>query len=260
MPPLALVAPARMVPASGATVLAASTMTRTAEQADPAAQAIIAQQHVTLAKAETELSWQETVSSLNAVLNSRLSAAAFDDTWIDPNDGRVKIGVVGLNPRLKAIVMQAVRATGPFAAADLVPVQYSLARLVSADAWIATRLDKPSLRAGGINFDVGYRPDLNRVQLEVADYQLTAAERALVTLRRRSTETWSKWSRRLTGAMRRASASWPSSTLVWMIRPGRPHTASATCIVSGEPPRLSSSGTSAVRAAWMARTAGASMS
>jgi streptogrisin C len=151
-----------------------------ASLADPAALSIAAQQHVTVAEADTELSWQQDLPSLNAVLSSQLSAAAFGGTWITSNDGRVKIGVVGLSSRLGITVMRAVSATGLMGAVDLVPVKYSLGQLVSADAWLAGQIDTLSPRAGGIHLDVGYRPDLNRVQLGIAG-NMTTAERALVS-------------------------------------------------------------------------------
>jgi streptogrisin C len=179
---MALVAPVHLAWTGGVTTPAASAAAvGAASLADPAALSIAAQQHVTLAEAETRLAWQQAVPSLNAALSSQLSAATLGGIWIATNDGdRVKVGVVGLNPRIRAVVLRAVRATGLFGAADLVPVKYSLSQLVSADTWVAGQLDRLSPRAGGIDLDVGYRPDLNRVQLGVAGHQLTAAERALV--------------------------------------------------------------------------------
>jgi hypothetical protein len=70
---------------------------------------------------------------------------------------------------------------GLSAATDLVPVRYSIGQLVRADAWVAAQLDNLSRRGSGpIHLNVGYLPDLNRVQLGVAGRHLTAAERALV--------------------------------------------------------------------------------
>lgn len=153
-----------------------------AQQVDPAARAIAAQQHVSLAQAETRLSWQQAVPSLNAALSSHLSAANFGGIWIAPNDGdRVKVGIVGLTPRLQATVMRAVRTMGLSGAADLVPVKYSLGQLMSADAWLAAQLDTLYSRGtSAIHLDASYRTDLNRVQLGVAGHNLTVTERALV--------------------------------------------------------------------------------
>lgn len=153
-----------------------------ARGADPAALNIMAQQDVTLAQAETRLSWQQRVPALNTALRRHLSAAKFGGTWIAPNNSdRVKVGVVGLDPRTRATITQALHAADLSAATDLVPVKYSLKQLVRADAWLAAQLDKLSSRGhGSPHLDASYRPDLNRVQLGVAGHNLTAAERALV--------------------------------------------------------------------------------
>lgn len=149
---------------------------------DPAALNIMAKQHVSLAQAETRLSWQQRVPALIAAVRSRLPAASFGGIWIAPNDSdRVKVGVVGLDSPARGAMTWAVRSVGLSAATDLVPVKYSLRQLVRADAWLAARLNKSSRRGtGSIHLDVGYRTDLNRVQLGVVGHNLTAAERALV--------------------------------------------------------------------------------
>jgi hypothetical protein len=92
-----LVAPITLTSTTGATAPAASIVASSpAQQVDPAARAIAVQQHVTLTEAETRLSWQQAVPSLNAALSRRLSAAAFGGIWIAINDGdRVKVGLVG---------------------------------------------------------------------------------------------------------------------------------------------------------------------
>ena len=152
-------------------------------QADPAARAIAAQQHVSLTEAAIRLSWQQAVPSLNTALSSQLPTAIFGGTWIATNDGdRVKVGVVDLTPHNRAIVMQAARAVGLSGATDPVPVKYSLDQLVSADTWLAAQLDKLSpSKIGAIHLDAGYRTDLNRVLLGVAGQNLTTAERLLVS-------------------------------------------------------------------------------
>lgn len=179
-----LIAPITLRLTTGATTPTASTVvTSSTLQADPAARAIAAQQHVTLAEAATRLSWQQAVPSLNTVLSSQLPAANFGGTWIATNDGdRVKVGVVGLTPHDRAVVMQAARTVGLSAATDPVPVKYSLNQLVSADTWLASQLNELSPRkASEIHLDAGYRTDLNQVQLGVAGQNLTAAERSLVS-------------------------------------------------------------------------------
>ena len=180
---VALVAPVTLTSTTGAAAPTASAVVTTpAQQVDPAARAIAAQQHVTLAQAETRLSWQQAVPSLTAALSSRLSAASFGGIWIAPKDGdRVKVGVVDLTARVRANVMQAVRAVGLSGATDLVPVRYSLGQLVSADTWLAGQWDKLSARGGAIDLGVSYRTDLNRVQVSVARHILTAAERSLIS-------------------------------------------------------------------------------
>jgi hypothetical protein len=178
----AFVAPLKLAPAFTATAPAAApAAVSAASLADPAAFSIAAQQHVSLSEAEIRLSWQQAVPALDIALSTGLPAAAFGGIWIAPDDGgRVKIGVVGLNPALHAIVMRAARAAGLSRAADLVPVRYSLTEITSANAWLAAQLGKLSPRAGGIHLDAGYRTDLNRVQLGVAGSTLSSAERALV--------------------------------------------------------------------------------
>lgn len=180
---VALVAPVTLTSTTGvATPTVSAVVTSPAQQVDPAARAIAAQQHVTLAQAETRLSWQDAVPSLTAALSSLLSTASFGGIWIAPNDGdRVKLGVVDLTAPLRAIVMRAVRATGLSGATDLVPVRYSLGQLVSADSWLAGQLDKLFARGSGSDLGVSYRTDLNRVQLSVSGHNLTAAERSLIS-------------------------------------------------------------------------------
>jgi len=179
----ALVTPITLTQTTGATVPAVPAVGASpATQADPAARAIAAQQHVSLAQAETRLSWQQAVPSLNAALSRQLSAATFGGIWIAPNDGdRVKVGVVSLAPRTRATATRAIRSAGLSAAADLVQVRYSLRQLVLADGWLGTQLDKLSrLKTSAIHLSADYRTDLNRVQLFVAGHDLTPAERALV--------------------------------------------------------------------------------
>lgn len=188
-----IIAAAAVIAAPAAPVTLASTsraaaptgsaiVTTPAQQVDPAARAIAAEQHVTLAQAEIELSWQQAVPSLNTAISRQLPASTFGGIWIAPKDGdRVKVGVVGLIPGVRAIVMQAVRAVGLSRATDLVPVKYSIGQLVSADNWLTVQLDKLSARSHGqIDLDVAYRTDLNQVQLGVAGHNLTAEEQALV--------------------------------------------------------------------------------
>lgn len=180
----ALMAPITLMQTTGVAVPAASDAVPTSvSQADPAARAIAAQQHVTLAQAETRLSWQQAVPSLNAALSRGLPAATLGGTWIASNNGdRVEVGLIGLNPNIRAIVMRAVRAAGLSAAADIVRVRYSAGQLVRADAWVSGQLIKLyGNQNGTIHLDVGYRMDLNRVQLGVAGHYLTRAERALIT-------------------------------------------------------------------------------
>ena len=176
----ALVAPVTLTSVTETTAPTVPVSVATAaQQVDPAARTIAAQQHVTLGQAEIRLSWQQTVPSLDTALSSQLSAATFGGTWIAPNDGdRVKVGLVGAGPRVRAVVMRAVSAVGLSGAVDLVPVQYSLGQLVSADAWLAAQFDK---LPGAVHLDVSYLPDLNRVQLGVAGPYLSAAERVLIT-------------------------------------------------------------------------------
>lgn len=179
----ALVAPITLTSTVGATAPAVSTVAAiSVQQIDPAARAIAAQQHLTLAQAETRLSWQRAVPSLNTALSSQLSAATFGGIWIAPNDGdRVMVGIVGLTLHVRVIVMRAVRAVGLSAATDMVPVKYSLGQLVEADTWMAAQLDKLSSReVSAVHLDVGYSPDVNRVLLGVAGRNLTAGEQALV--------------------------------------------------------------------------------
>ena len=173
---------ATAAPATGAAAHGSAVVTGPADGADPAALELAAQQHVTLAQAETRLSWQQAVPSLNAALSSRLPAAAFGGIWIAPNDGdRVKVGVVGSDPRVQATVLRAVRAAGLSTAADVVPVRYSARQIVRADAWLGAQLIRlPGARRGSVRLDVSYRMDLNRVQLGVAGRDLTPAERALI--------------------------------------------------------------------------------
>jgi hypothetical protein len=180
----ALMAPITLTPTINTTAPVTSAAVSTpANLADPAARAIATQQHVTLAQAEIRLAWQQAVPSLNVTLSRQLPAAAFGGIWIAPNDGdRVKIGVVGLTSRVRAMVMRAVHAVGLSGATDLVPVKYSLGQLVSADTWLAAQLDKLSLgKTGSIQLDASYRTDLNRVQLGVAGHHLTPADRALIS-------------------------------------------------------------------------------
>jgi hypothetical protein len=179
----ALMAPITLTSTTEASAPAVSAVVTTpAQQVDPAARAIAAQQHVTLAQAETRLSWQQAVPSLNTALSNQLSAATLGGIWIAPNDGdRVKVGVVGLTPGVRAIVIRAVRAVGLSGATDLVRAKYSLGQLVSADTWLAAQLDKLSSRkVGAIHLDADYRTDLNRVQLVMAGHNLAAEEQALV--------------------------------------------------------------------------------
>ena len=179
----ALIAPITLRLTTGATApTASSVVTSSALQADPAARAIAAQQHVSLTEAAIRLSWQQAVPSLNTVLSSQLSAAIFGGTWIATNDGdRIKVGVVGLTPHNRAVVMQAARTVGLSAATDPVSVKYSLDQLVSADTWLAAQLDELSPnKIGAIHLDADYRTDLNRVLLGVAGQNLTTAERLLV--------------------------------------------------------------------------------
>lgn len=180
----ALVAPITLTLKTGATAPTVSAIvTSSAQQADPAARAIASQQHVTLAEAETRLSWQQAVPSLNTALSSQLPAAIFGGIWIATNDGdRIKVGVVGLTPHNRAVVMQAARGVGLSEATDPIPVKYSLEQLVSADTWLAAQLDELSpSKIGAIHLDADYRTDLNRVLLGVAGQNLTAAERSLVS-------------------------------------------------------------------------------
>ena len=77
--------------------------------------------------------------------------------------------------------MRAVRVAGLSTATDLVPVKYSAGQIVDADAWLNSQLIKlPAAGQGSIHLDGSYSMDLNRVELGVAGYHLTAAERALV--------------------------------------------------------------------------------
>jgi streptogrisin C len=151
--------------------------------ADPAAVEIATQQHVTLAQAETRLSWQQATPALAGALSRQLPAAIFGGIWIDPNDGdRVKVGVVGSDPGARATVARLVSAAGLTGAADIVQVRYSAMQLQDADAWLGTQLGIVARSSTGpIQLDSDYRLDLNRVQLGVAaGQQLTAAERGLI--------------------------------------------------------------------------------
>lgn len=170
---------ALVAPTARATGLAA----RAVRAVDPAALDIVARQHVTLAQAETRLSWQQRVPTLTAELRRHLPAAKFGGIWIAPNDGdRVKVGVVGLRSSTLAVVTRAVHTAGLSAATDLVPVRYGLIQLVHADTWLSKQLVRLSHGGRGSNhLDVSYRTDLNRVQLGVAGHNLTTAERVLVT-------------------------------------------------------------------------------
>jgi hypothetical protein len=168
--------------ATGAAASAKSAPPATAvREADPAALDIVAEQHVSLAQAETRLSWQRAVPALAALLHHRLSSDLFGGIWIDPNDGdRVKIGLVGLTKHDRAVVIGALRATRLAAAADLVPVRYSFSQLKNADEWLGSELVRLARRNSTlIHLDSGYRLDLNRVLLDTSGH-LTAAERALV--------------------------------------------------------------------------------
>ena len=157
--------------------------TAPAQQVDPAARAIASQQHVSLAQAEIRLSWQRAVPSLNTALSRQLPASAFGGIWIAPNDGdRVKVGVVGADRSIQAVIIRAAGAAGLSAATDIVPVRYSAGQVVAADAWLGIQLDKLARASSApIHLDLSYRMDLNRVELGVAGGRLTAAERALVT-------------------------------------------------------------------------------
>lgn len=179
----ALLTPITLAPTTGATAPGTSVViANPARQADPAARAIAAEQHITLAQAETRLSWQEAIPSLNTALSSQLPAASFGGIWIAQNDGdRIKVGVVSSHPHVRAAVMRAVRVAGLSTATDLVPVKYSAGQIVDADAWLNSQLIKlPAAGLGSIHLDGSYNMDLNRVELGVAGYHLTAAERALV--------------------------------------------------------------------------------
>ena len=96
----ALLTPITLAPTTGATAPGTSVViANPARQADPAARAIAAEQHVTLAQAETRLSWQEAIPSLNTALSSELPAASLGGIWIAQNDGdRIKVGVVSCIP------------------------------------------------------------------------------------------------------------------------------------------------------------------
>ncbi len=148
---------------------------------DPAALAIVADQHVSVAQAEIRLSWQQAVPALAVLLHRRLSASAFGGIWIDPNDGdRVKVGVVDMNSRTASVVAGALRAAGLATAADLVAVRYSAKQLKDADAWLGVELGQLARRSSVlIQLDSDYRMDLNRVLLGTSGH-LTTAERALV--------------------------------------------------------------------------------
>ena len=181
---VALVAPITLTTKTGVIAPTTSAAVSTpAQVVDPAAKAIAAQQHVTLAQAETRLSWQQAVPSLNAALSRQLPAAALGGIWIAPNNrDRVEVGLVDPDPRIRAIVLRAVQVAGLSAATDIVQVRYSVGQLVGADAWVSSQLVKlPGDQAGIIHLDVGYRMDLNRVLLGVAGHYLTRSERALIT-------------------------------------------------------------------------------
>jgi len=173
----AIAAPATAVPARAPAMIGSA-----ARRVDPAALELSAQQHVSLAQAGIRLSWQRAVPSLNAALSRHLPAAAFGGIWIAPKDGdRVKVGVVGSDRRLQAVVMRAVRAAGLSAATDIVSVRYSARQVVAADAWLGYQLGKLARASSGtVRLDVSYRMDLNQVELGVAGRRLTAAEQALI--------------------------------------------------------------------------------
>jgi streptogrisin C len=153
--------------------------------ADPAAVEIASQQHITLAQAETRLSWQEATPTLAGALSRQLPSSLYGGTWIDPNDGdRVKVGVVGSDQTARATTARLVHADGLAAATDIVQVRYSAKELLDADAWLGAQLGVLARSSTGqTELDSSYRLDLNRVQLSVsAGQHLTAAERRLVAL------------------------------------------------------------------------------
>jgi hypothetical protein len=180
---LAVAEPARSSAAIGApTHSAPAVAISPARAADPAAAELATQQHVSLAQAETRMSWQRAVPALSAALHHGLPAARLGGIWIAPDNGdRVKVGLVAPDSHLRAIATRAVRAAGLSAATDLVPVRYSASQVVGADAWLSTQLTKlPDNRPGSIHLSVNYRMDLNRVELGVAGHHMTAAEQALI--------------------------------------------------------------------------------
>ena len=86
---VALVAPVTLTSTTGAAApTVPAVVTTPANLADPAARAIAAQQHITLAQAETRLTWQQAVPSLNVALSRAAAGSRFVGRDMDCSERR----------------------------------------------------------------------------------------------------------------------------------------------------------------------------
>jgi hypothetical protein len=171
--------------------LAAAGPARTAaapapRSSDPAVVSLVKEKGISLAEAQQRIQWQSNAVDLDEALQTTLGER-FGGVWINPPDGRVKVGVVGASRSRRAAdlpVTDAVRMAAEQRqvgdAADVVPVGYSYSYLYAASEWLGDAVLK-ARQVGLAGLGSGLATDHNAVELDLpSDRALTAVEQALV--------------------------------------------------------------------------------
>ena len=135
---------------------------------------------ISTAEAGRRLKWQRLATTKLVANGKRDLAGSFGGVWIDPDTGRVKLGVAGQTEALKSAGRAALDSVGLEDGGDVVSVVYGDAELSAASEWLGERLVKVNEGApNGLVFAT--RTDENAVVVQLpAGREVTAEQRALV--------------------------------------------------------------------------------
>lgn len=137
---------------------------------------------ISATEAQKRITWQNRAADLNDQLQQSMPTNRFAGVWIDENNDRVKVGVVGGLPASdpqKKMISDKITANAIADATDVVTFKYSSVQLDEALDWITDRLADAN-RGSQSSIQVEISPNENKVILTipVADSQMTKAQDA----------------------------------------------------------------------------------
>jgi streptogrisin C len=190
-----------------------------ADATDPAVTTLARDRGISVQEAQRRIGWQEPAMQLGEELRRALGDR-FGGLWFDEaGGGRVKVGLVGGDPREAAALIARRKLT---AVTDLVAVQHSYADLEQAHAWLSEAIIKanPPAAKGQISgLASALLIDKNQVQLELPRGQsLNAAQQAVVAAAKQrlgARLALSSWS----GQAHTEACTWDSVLPTWNCDP-----------------------------------------